>query len=73
MPNLPKIKITEKFRFRGKINDATITQRNTTLSSLYRSNINTTQEEFGRTHKPIINNHTLGINTGIKVLASPLL
>ncbi|WP_415575967.1 RNA-guided endonuclease InsQ/TnpB family protein, partial [Helicobacter felis] len=68
IPNLPKIKMTEKLRFKGKINGATITQRG---NKFYVSiQIDITQEEFNRTHKPIANNHTLGIDTGIKAFAS---
>ncbi|WP_104696154.1 RNA-guided endonuclease InsQ/TnpB family protein, partial [Helicobacter salomonis] len=68
IPNLPKIKMTEKLRLRGKINGATITQRG---SKFFVSiQMDTTQEEFNYTHKPIVNNHTLGIDTGIKAFAS---
>ncbi|WP_162982287.1 RNA-guided endonuclease InsQ/TnpB family protein, partial [Helicobacter labacensis] len=68
IPNLPKIKMTQKLRFKGKINGATITQRG---SKFFVSlQVDTTQEEFERTHKPIKNNHTLGIDTGIKAFVS---
>ncbi len=68
IPNLPKIKMTEKLRLRGKINGATITQRG---NKFYVSiQIDTTQEEFERTHKPVKNNRTLGIDTGIKAFAT---
>ncbi|BCZ19514.1 hypothetical protein NHP190012_11560 [Helicobacter sp. NHP19-012] len=60
--------MTEKLRFKGKVNGATITQRG---NKFYVSiQTDTTQEEFHRTHKPIANNHTLGIDTGIKAFAS---
>ncbi|CCF80929.1 putative transposase OrfB [Helicobacter bizzozeronii CCUG 35545] len=68
IPNLPKIKMTEKLRFKGKINGATITQRGNKFYVSIQTDI--TQEEFNRTHKPIANNHTLGIDTGIKAFAS---
>ncbi|WP_120955994.1 RNA-guided endonuclease InsQ/TnpB family protein [Helicobacter mehlei] len=68
IPNLPKIKMTEKLRLQGKINGATITQRG---DKFYVSiQIDTTQEEFNRTQLPIKNNHTLGVDTGIKAFAS---
>ncbi|CCM73307.1 putative transposase OrfB [Helicobacter heilmannii ASB1.4] len=68
IPNLPKIKMTERLRLQGKINGATITQRG---NKFYVSiQTDTTQEEFHRTHKPIANNNTLGIDTGIKAFAS---
>ncbi|WP_053827896.1 RNA-guided endonuclease InsQ/TnpB family protein [Helicobacter heilmannii] len=68
IPNLPKIKMTEKLRFKGKVNGATITQRG---NKFYVSiQTDTTQEEFHRTHKPIKSNYTLGVDTGIKAFAS---
>ncbi|WP_104629027.1 RNA-guided endonuclease InsQ/TnpB family protein [Helicobacter bizzozeronii] len=68
IPNLPKIKMTEKLRLRGKINGATITQRGSKFFVSIQTDI--TQEEFNRTHKPIVNNHILGIDTGIKAFVS---
>ncbi|CRF46892.1 Mobile element protein [Helicobacter heilmannii] len=68
IPNLPKIKMTERLRFKGKINGATITQKGAKF--FVSIQINTTQEEFNRTHKPIKSNSTLGVDTGIKAFAS---
>ncbi|BEG58045.1 MULTISPECIES: RNA-guided endonuclease InsQ/TnpB family protein [Helicobacter] len=68
IPNLPKIKMTERLRLQGKINGATISQKGDKFYVSIQTDI--TQEEFNRTHKPIANNHTLGIDTGIKAFAS---
>ncbi|WP_104752399.1 RNA-guided endonuclease InsQ/TnpB family protein [Helicobacter baculiformis] len=68
IPNLPKIKMTEKLRLKGKINGATISRHG---SKFYVSiQVDTTKEEFNRTHKPAKGNSTLGIDTGIKAFAS---
>ncbi len=57
IPNLPKIKMTERLRLQGKINGATISQKG---DNFYVSiQVDTTQEEFNRTHKPIKSNCTL--------------
>ncbi|CRF48491.1 Mobile element protein [Helicobacter heilmannii] len=68
IPNLPKIKMTERLRFKSKINGATITQKGDKF--FVSLQVDTIQEEFNRTHKPIKNNCTLGVDTGIKAFAS---
>ncbi len=67
-PNLPKIKMTKKLGFQGKINGATITQKGDNF--FVSIQIDTTQEEFKAHHKPIKSHCTLGVDTGIKAFAS---
>lgn len=68
IPLLSKIRMCEKLRFKGKVNGATISQRGDKFFVSIQVDIS--QEEFKRTHKPIKNNCTLGIDTGIKAFAS---
>lgn len=68
IPKLPKIKLCEKARFKGKINSATISQKgdNFFVSLSYEI----TQEEYNRTHKTQDSENKLGIDTGIKSFVS---
>ncbi|MDU9778282.1 RNA-guided endonuclease InsQ/TnpB family protein [Helicobacter pylori] len=68
IPNLPPIKLTEKLRFQGKINNATITQKGDHFYVSISCDID--ESEYKRTHKLQESHNKLGIDTGIKSFVS---
>ncbi|WP_163556365.1 RNA-guided endonuclease InsQ/TnpB family protein [Helicobacter suis] len=68
IPNLSKIKMTEKLRFVGKISGATISIKGSDFFVSIAMEVS--QKEFISTHKPLKNSKTIGIDTGIKSFVS---
>ncbi|EPZ73357.1 RNA-guided endonuclease InsQ/TnpB family protein [Helicobacter pylori] len=68
IPNLPPIKLTEKLRFQGKINNATITQKGDHFYVSISCGVD--ESEYKRTHKLQESHNKLGIDTGIKSFVS---
>ncbi|WP_104714082.1 RNA-guided endonuclease InsQ/TnpB family protein [Helicobacter cetorum] len=68
IPNLPKIKLTERLRFKGKINSATISLKGNHFYVSISCNID--ENEYKRTHKLQESDNKLGIDTGIKSFVS---
>ncbi len=68
IPNLPPIKLTEKLRFQGKINNATITQKGDHFYVSISCGVD--ESEYKRTHKLQESHNKLGIDIGIKSFVS---
>ncbi|BCD49153.1 hypothetical protein HSHS1_08550 [Helicobacter suis HS1] len=68
IPNLSKIKMCEKLRFKGKISGVTISIKGSKFFVSIAMEI--TKNEFVHTHKPLKNFKTIGIDTGIKSFVS---
>lgn len=65
VPKLGLVKMTEPLKFNGKINSVTISQKGDKFYASF--NIETTEEEYLRTHKaPKQNDLSVGIDLGIK-------
>ena len=69
IPKLGLVKMREKLRFQGKINSVTISQSGDKFYASF--SIETTQEEYNKTHKQSnLNNKAIGIDLGLKTFLS---
>ena len=69
IPNLGLVKMCEKLRFNGKINNVVISQKANKFFASFSMEI--TKEEYKRTHKPIKSNRlNIGIDLGISNFAT---
>ena len=68
VPKLGLVKLKEKLRFNGKINNVVISQKANKLFASFSMKI--TEEEYKRTHKPKQSNNSVGIDLGISNFAT---